>query len=236
MSHGHDMTLICNASSDSPAAVRRRATKDLDSGFIGAIKMPRTNELTLLPKLPLLITESADEFDALHDAFEQEIKPRGIIERIYVHDISGIVWEILRMRRCKVVIINLALRSALQSLLRQLLRQPGQYEYDVEDEAQTLAQSWFTVQEAKKQVSEILSRFDSTSLPLKRKPSGSRPRTSSCSTGCWPLWRHVATRLGCVAEYRASLAQQLRESADRIIDGKGILRLEDTASERSTAA
>jgi hypothetical protein len=42
--------------------------------------------------------------------------------------------------------------------------------------------------------------------------------------------------LGCVAEYRESLAHQLRESADRIIDGKGILRLEDAAGERSTAA
>ena len=42
--------------------------------------------------------------------------------------------------------------------------------------------------------------------------------------------------LGCVAEYRASLAHQLRESADRIIDGKDVLRLEDAASERSTAA
>src|SRR5215471_13512580 len=42
--------------------------------------------------------------------------------------------------------------------------------------------------------------------------------------------------LGCVAEYRASLAHQLRESADRVIDGKGVLRLEDAASERSTAA
>jgi hypothetical protein len=120
--------------------------------------MPRTNELTLLPKLPLLITESADEFDALRDAFEQEIKPRGIIEQIYVHDISGIVWEILRLRRCKVVIINLALRSALQSLLKQLLRQPGQYEYEVEDEAQTLAQSWFTVQEAFRNTQSIRSR------------------------------------------------------------------------------
>jgi hypothetical protein len=50
------------------------------------------NELTLLPKSPLLITESADEFEALRDAFEQEIKPRGIIEQMYVHDISSIVW------------------------------------------------------------------------------------------------------------------------------------------------
>ena len=79
--------------------------------------MRRRNELTLLPKSPLLITESAEEFDALRDAFEQEIKPRDIIERMYVHDICSIVWEILRLRRCKVVIINSAFRSALQHLL-----------------------------------------------------------------------------------------------------------------------
>ena len=63
--------------------------------------MRRTNKLTLLPKSPLLITETADEFEALRDAFEREIKPRGIIEQMYVHDICSIVWEILRLRRCK---------------------------------------------------------------------------------------------------------------------------------------
>ena len=68
----------------------------------------RRNELTLLPKLPLLITEAADEFD----------------------------------------------------VLKQVLRQPGQYDHEVEDEAEALAQAWFTDQEAKKQVSETLSRFD----------------------------------------------------------------------------
>src|SRR6516164_3621997 len=109
--------------------------------------MRRRNELALLPKSPLLITESAHEFDALRDAFEQEIKPRGIIEQMYVHDVSSIVWEILRLRRCKVVIINSAFRSALQDLLKQLLRQPGQPGYEVEDEAQALAQAWFTDQE-----------------------------------------------------------------------------------------
>src|SRR5499427_2544410 len=122
--------------------------------------MRRRNELTLLPKLPLLITESADEFDALRDAFERQIKPRGIIEQMYVHDICSIVWEILRLRRCKVVIINSAFRSALEDLLTQLLKQPGQNDWHVQDEAQALAQGWFTDKEAKKQVSEILSRFD----------------------------------------------------------------------------
>jgi len=90
--------------------------------------MPRTNELTLLPKLPLLITESADEFDALRGAFEREINPRGIIEQMYVHNICAIVWEILRLRRCKVVIINAAFRSALEDLLVQL-RQPDQHDF-----------------------------------------------------------------------------------------------------------
>jgi hypothetical protein len=199
--------------------------------------MPRINELTLLPKLPLLITESADEFDALRDAFEQEIKPRGIIEHMYVHDISSIVWEILRLRRCKVVIINSAFRSALQNLLKQVLRQPGQYEHDVEGEAQILAQSWFTDQEAKKQVSEILSGFDLDESAIEAEAIR---RSSSDLEVLDRVLASLETRrnkaLGCVAEYRASLAQRLRDSADRIIDAKGVLRLEDAASERSTAA
>ena len=199
--------------------------------------MRGTNELTLLLKSPLLITESADEFDALSDAFEREIKPQGIIEQMYVHDISSIVWEILRLRRCKVVIINSAFRSALQNLLKQLLRQPGQYEYEVHDEAQPLAQAWFTDQEAKKQVSELLSRFDLDESAIEaeaiRRSSSDLELLDRMLTS---LESRRNKALGCVAEYRASLAHQLRESADRIIDGKGVLRLEDAASNRSTAA
>jgi hypothetical protein len=40
---------------------------------------------------------------------------------MYVHDICSLVWEILRFRRCKVVIINAAFRRALEYLLVQLL-------------------------------------------------------------------------------------------------------------------
>jgi hypothetical protein len=197
----------------------------------------RRNELALLPKLPLLITESADEFDALRDAFEQEIKPRGIIEQMYVRDICAIVWEILRLRRCKVIIINSAFRSALQNLLKQLSRLPGQYEYQVEGEAQTLAHSWFTDQEAKKQVSEILSRFDLDESAIEaeaiRRSSSDLELLDRMLTS---LESRRDKALGCVAQYRASLAHQLRENSDRIIDGKGVRRLEDAVNERSTAA
>src|SRR5215472_2407549 len=137
------------------ALIRPQTCHESECKFIG---VRRCVERKLLPKLPLLITESADEFDALRDAFEQEIKSRGIIEQMYVHDIYSIVWEILRLRRCKAVIINSAFRSALEHLLVQLLKRPGQYDHEVQRKAQALEQSWFTDQEAKKQVSEILSR------------------------------------------------------------------------------
>src|SRR5215472_4629743 len=195
--------------------------------------MRRKNELALLPKTPLLITESADEFDALRNAFDQEIKPRGIIEQMYVHDICAIVWEILRLRRCKVVIINSAFRSALEHLLEG----PGQYDYEVQAKALVLAQAWFTDQEAKKQVSETLSRFDLDESAIEaeaiRKASSELELLERMLTS---LESRRDKALGCVAEYRASLAHQLRESADRIVDGKDVLRLEHPSSERSTAA
>jgi hypothetical protein len=199
--------------------------------------MRRRNELALLPKSPLLITESADEFDALRDAFEQEIKPRGIIEQMYVHDIGSIVWEILRLRRCKVAIINSAFLSALQNLLMQLLKQPGQYDWHVQNEAQALAQGWFTDKEAHKQVLEILSRFklDETAIEAEaiRKSSTDLELLDRMLSS---LESRRDKALGCVAEYRASLAHQLRESADRIIEGKGVLQLEEASSKRPTAA
>jgi hypothetical protein len=199
--------------------------------------MRRRNELALLPKVPLLITESAEEFDALRDAFEREIKPQGIIEQMYAHDISSIVWEILRLRRCKAVIINAAFRSALEDLLMQLLRRPGQYKHDVQDWAQDLAQAWFTDREGKKKVSEVLARFqlDESAIEAEaiRRSSSDLELLDRMLTS---LESRRNKAFGCVAEYRASLAHQLRESAERIIDGKDVLRLEHPSSKRSTAA
>ena len=124
----------------------------------------------------------------------------------------------------------------MEHLLPQLLRQPDQYEDDVRDEAQDLAYAWFTDQEAKKQVSELLSGFELDESAIEaeaiRRSSSDLELLDRMLTS---LESRRNKALGCVAEYRASLAQQLRDSADRLIDGKGVLRLED-ASMCSTAA
>ena len=105
-----------------------------------------------------------------------------------------------------------------------------------EDKAQALAQSWFTDQEAKKQVSEMLSRFDLDESAIEaeaiRRSSSDLELLDRMLTS---LESRRNKALGCVAEYRAGLAQQLRDSADRI-DGKDVLRLEHPSGKRPTAA
>jgi hypothetical protein len=107
----------------------------------------------------------------------------------------------------------------------------------VKDEAEALAQAWFTDEAAKKQVSEILSQFDLEESAIEAEAiRKSSPGLELLDRMLSSLESRRNKALCCVAEYRASLAHQLRESADRIMDGKGVLRLEDAASERPTAA
>ena len=104
--------------------------------------------------------------------------------------------------------------------------------------AQTLAQGWFTDdKEARKQILETLSRFELDESAIEAEAIR---RSSSDLELLDRMLSSLESRrnkaLCCVAEYRASLAHQLRESSDRIIDGKDVLRLEDPASNRPTAA
>src|SRR4029453_5286516 len=112
-------------------------------------------------------------------ALEQEIRPRGIIERMYVNDISSIVWEMLRLRRCKTAIINMGFRAALENLLSQLLKRPDDFHSNVRDQAEALALSWFTDQEARKKYQGC-----SGSLQLERNQAGDPCPSSSLLRDC----------------------------------------------------
>jgi hypothetical protein len=108
----------------------------------------RDRNATALPRAPLLHSESSEEFQSLCAELEDEIKPRGIIERIYVEDFAHILWEIWRLRRCKVAIINGAFRPALRDLILQVLPGP-----ESSDEELTEVYS-FTVSEERLELQE----------------------------------------------------------------------------------
>ena len=75
-----------------------------------------------LPVVPLLITESEQEFNGIRDALYEEISPDGIIERIYVDEIVDIIWQIIRLKRCKAGVTNLAFHDASAKILYHLMQ------------------------------------------------------------------------------------------------------------------
>jgi hypothetical protein len=80
-------------------------------------KTPAGGARALISRPALTITESADDYDTLVRSFQQAISPHGVIEQMYVADISAVVWETLRLRRSNAALINMAFRGALKKLL-----------------------------------------------------------------------------------------------------------------------
>ena len=190
--------------------------------------------VVLLSAPPLLMSESADEFASLRTALELEIKPKGIVEQIYVDDIAAIVWEIRRLRRCKTSIINTAFRAALQSLLRKMMF-PGDLFRD--GEADALAIEWFSNQQAKKEVSAIFRRFHLDEFAIVAQATkDSLSDLESLDRMLASLESRRDKALRCVADYRDSLAKQIRQSSDRILEGSDVLRLEHAPSQKSATA
>src|ERR1700730_3106032 len=110
--------------------------------------------VTLRSKPPVLRSESADEYTSLHKKLIEEIGPRGAIEAVYVEEITALIWDIKRLRNCKVSVIHQASRRALESILNELLPSNEKIK------AERLPNRWFEDAAAKEEVSEILKRFD----------------------------------------------------------------------------
>jgi hypothetical protein len=214
-------------------------------------RRPNRN-VNALSKAPLLPSENSADFESLYAALEEEIKPRGIIERLYLEDFANIVWEILRLRRCKSAIINRAFRSALRDLILKALPQPERQnewlnlmpfnsapspeQLEREDEAEELAEGWFVDPKVKRQVMAMLQALgyglDDVEASAFQKVSDEIVLLDRMLT---LLEARRNKALACIAEYRKSFAQQLSQSSEKIIQGNTVLRLEDANKKSKTA-
>jgi len=175
---------------------------------------------------PLLINESVDEFAALRKELKNEIQPEGVIEQMYVDDFAVLIWEILRLRRYKTVIINNSRLAALRGILEQLLCRP---DFDVdghEKAAEDLARSWFDDKKAQARVATLLRKFGLDEGAIEAEAF------RSCAEDLERLDRMQALAevrrdkaLRCVADYRQILSKQLQQSTDRILDNDEVPRL-----------
>ena len=188
------------------------------------------NYISLLPKPPLLITESAEQVDAIRDAIEKRINPRDIIEEMYVSDIGSLVWEIVRLRRCRAGIVNAGYRMAMEQLFPDLVRDPVEECKADADEARTLAWKWFRAPQFKEEGSNLLKQYHLEDSVIEaiavRNALPDLERLDKLEASCQVRYQKA---LRGIADYRDSFAQRLREAADRIIDGNPVLRVEDAS-------
>ena len=190
-------------------------------------------ELTLFSKPQLLITESAEEFAALNAALMEEIKPRGIIERLYVDDIATLVWEILRLRRCKVAIVNTAFKNALSEIVYRLADEPEQGTPERESYETTL-DDWFSKPEARKAVLELLAEFRLDEAAIEAEAIRSVFSELEVLDRMLTLQESRRNRaLRSIADYRDGFAKQVREVSNRVIEADPVIKLENQAARRS---
>src|ERR1700723_2441140 len=74
-----------------------------------------------IPLVPLLITESEEEFNRIRQALYDQLGPVGIVEQMYADEVVDLVWQILRLKRCKAGVINLAFHQSSKNILWELL-------------------------------------------------------------------------------------------------------------------
>ena len=163
---------------------------------------------------------------------------------MYVAEIAIIIWEIRRLRRCKVTILNAAFPQALRNLLhysswQQVPQDDPQIGYpdltlafalsSERERAERergrkvadLANRWFSSKSAKQEVSSILRRSQRDESAIEAEAI----RNSSTDLD-WlekmltALEARRDRSLRRIAEYRESFADRVRASADRIIDAE----------------
>jgi hypothetical protein len=187
-------------------------------------------ELTLFSKPQLLITESAEDFAALNAALIEEIKPRGIIERLYVDDIAALVWEILRLRRCKVAIVNVAYKKAVSEILYRLIEEPD-FDNPEREWYEALLVDWFSKPKARKEVLRLLSRFRLDEAAIEAEAIRSVFSELEVLDKILTLLESRRNKaLRWIADYRNDFAKQLREVSNRVIEADPVILLENHAA------
>ena len=220
-------------------------------------------DLSIFTKPLLLRSECEHEFDELLHALSGEIQPRGIVENLYVEEIAGIIWEILRLRRCKVTIMNMSFEKVLHNLisLHLKMRRPATEEESKTDgfslelwqpptkseierskkkskKINRLVRGWFTSNEGKQKVLSILRRSHLDESVIDAEViRASFPDLQLLEKLLISLEARRDRSLRRMMEYRESFADRVRTSTDRIIEGGPDQppRLEDAHTSRSAA-
>ena len=178
---------------------------------------------SLLPLVPLLITESEEEFNRIRQALYDEIKPVGIIECMYVDEIVDLFWQIIRLKRCKAGVINLAFHQSSANILGRLM-QAGP----------DVARDWISSPQIAKLVEAGLSTYKlDGSVIIANATRRSSYDLEPIDTLLVSLETRRDKALLRIAQYRGELGAVLRKASNQLIESK-VVELPRAASKKRT--
>jgi hypothetical protein len=189
----------------------------------------------LQPPVPVLSTESKYEFDQLFAELNEAIKPHDVIERTYTLDFAHITWEIQRLRRYQTAMINAGIRKALGSALTPLLPE-GQELGEKVARANDLVRGAFSDPAVRTKVLELLNQNQQDESAIEAEGIRSSFEDFERIVRLLAILESRRDRAHRqISEYRKGFAQRLRDTSDRIIEGKA-LAVDDTRKSRSASA
>jgi hypothetical protein len=206
-----------------------KPAKDKRPAKVLKISDPASLGLSVLSTPPLLQTENSEEFALLLKALRREIKPRGVIEELYLSDITCICWEILRYRRCKVALINSAYFDALKIILHQLSRTSSSFPElawpnqtnDEDRKLADLAFDWFRTKKAKEEITHLLKEFQLDESVIEGQAVRAVLKELNWVENMLINLEIRRDRfLRQLEMYREVFVRRVRSSADRVIDAQ----------------
>ena len=172
-----------------------------------------------LPTPPILMNESAADLNRVRETLNNEFKPRGMVEQLYLLDYAELTLETLRLRRWKMALLNTNFVPALETVFRQLLLQIGYDLGEASATAQDIAQRWFANKQVRKHGAGLLRqcRLDKSAIEAKafRNSAGEIELIDKLLASAESRRSKIIRE---IAAFRNGLAQQLEKSANRIIE------------------
>ena len=151
---------------------------------------------------------------------------------MYVEDVAYLSWDVLRLRRSKTAIVNLAFRAAMKKLTGQLLREPGQ-RISTRGSARRIGTGLVLRPNVKKQIADLLREFDLDESAIEaeaiRQSADDLERIDRLMASA-EARRDKA--LVCVAQYRGDFGALLHDSSDRLI-AKELRSSKDLSKDKS---
>jgi hypothetical protein len=176
---------------------------------------------SVLPTSPVLMNESAHDLDRIRETLNNETQPRGVIEQLYLLDYAELTFEILRLRRWKIAILNTNFVPAIETVIWQLLLQSGHNPGEASATAKDIAQRWFADKQVRKYGTRLLRqyRLDVSAIEAEafRKSAKQIDQIDKLLASAESRRSKVLRE---IAAYRNGLAQQLEKSANRIIEAE----------------